>query len=177
MRLKTLFIILLVGFGFMSSTFAQKIGYANIEAILIYMPETQSMNQQLQTFEKKLSEKIQIKQQYAQQKYNDLLEKAQANPEGQFTAEQEELKKLDEELQKESNDAQQKLLQKRQDLMSPIIEKLQKNLKELADAEGYDYILNTVDGNGVSIVLHGPEEHDLTKKLMTKMGIKIPEGQ
>ena len=62
-------------------------------------------------------------------------------------------------------------------MLDPIIKKLQTEIKALSEAEGYDYVLNTVDGSGVSIILHGPEEHDLTKKLMTRLGIKIPDNQ
>ncbi|MEZ4773002.1 MAG: OmpH family outer membrane protein [Bacteroidia bacterium] len=179
MRLKTLAIILLVGFGLTGTTFAQKIGYANIEMILVYMPETKTMNQTLQTYEKKLGEQLQVKQQYAQQKYTEYL---QLEQEGKLTqadkeSREAELLKLDEEIQKQSATAQENLMKKRQDLLDPIVTKMQTQLKALATAEGYDYILNTVDGSGVSIVLHGPEEHDLTQKLMTRLGIKIPEGQ
>ncbi|MDX2250450.1 MAG: OmpH family outer membrane protein [Bacteroidia bacterium] len=179
MRLKTLSIILLVGFGLMASVSAQKIGYANIELILVYMPETKTMNQTLQTYEKKLGEQLQIKQQYAQQKYAEYL---QLEQEGKLTAtdketREAELLKLDEDIQKQTATSQENLMKKRQDLLDPIVKKMQDQLKALATAEGYDYILNTVDGSGVSIVLHGPEEHDLTQKLMTRLGIKIPEGQ
>ena len=73
---------------------------------------------------------------------------------------------------KEAAEADQKLLKKRQELMKPILQRLDENLKYLADGEGYDYILNSVDGNGVTIVLRGPEEHDLTEKLMKKLGIE-----
>lgn len=179
MRLKTLAFILLVGFGLTGTAFAQKIGYANIEMILVYMPETKTMNQTLQTYEKKLGEQLQVKQQYAQQKYSEYLQLEQDGklaPADKETREA-ELLKLDEEIQKQTATAQENLMKKRQDLLDPIVTKMQTQLKALAAEEGYDYILNTVDGSGVSIVLHGPEQHDLTQKLMTRLGIKIPEGQ
>ena len=38
-------------------------------------------------------------------------------------------------------------------------------------------ILNTVDAEGVSIVLSAPPEDDMTEKLFEKLGIKIPGNE
>jgi outer membrane protein len=177
MKLKNALILLLV---ISTATFANaqlKIGYVNIELILAYMPETQTMNQQLQTFQSKLGEKLQVKQQYSQSKYQEYLEKKERNPtldEATFKEMEEELMKLDEEIKIEAAESEQKLLKKRQELMEPILQKLNANLESLAIEEGYDYILNSHDGNGVSIVLRGPKEHNLTEKVFAKLGIAIP---
>lgn len=176
MKIKTTVSLLVLFFGTIMPSIAQKIGYANIDLILAYMPESQNMQQNLQTYQIKLSESLKAKEQYGQIKYQEYLEKAKANEQDPALKPlQEELVKLDEELRKETAEAEQKLLVKRQDLMAPIVEKLQREIKALSADEGYTYIFNTVDGSGVSIVLQGPEEHDLTKKLMTRLGIQIPE--
>lgn len=167
-------LILAIAFTGLSMAQGLKIGYVNIELVLVYMPESQSMNQTLQTFQKKLSEKLQTKQQYAQTKFGEYQNEVDKMDEETRTAKETELMKLDEEIKKESADAEQKLMTKRQELMNPLLEKLDKAIKDMAKAEGYDYIINSIDGNGVSIVLYGPEEHDLTEKLMTSLGIKIP---
>lgn len=178
MRFKTIIFLLIAGIGIMSNGISQdlKIGHANIEAILIYMPETKAMNQELQTYEKKLAEQLQVKQQYLQTIYGEYLElEKTTQDEAVLVPKQEEIRKLDQDVQKASAESQQKLVTRRQDLLTPIVNRLQKEIDALAKAEGYSYILNSIDGSGVSIVLHGPEEHDLTKKLMTRMGITIPD--
>ncbi|GAB4410326.1 MAG: hypothetical protein OHK0039_14610 [Bacteroidia bacterium] len=169
---------LLLSFGVALRGVAQdmKIGYANIELILLYMPETKTMNQQLQTYEKKLVEELQAREGYLQTlitEYEDLAKNG--SDETTLRAKQDEVMKLQQSIREKSQDSQQKLMTKRQDLLEPIIEKLQAEITALAQAEGYAYIFNTVDGSGVSILLHGPEQHDLTKKLMTRLGIQIPE--
>lgn len=177
MRLKIAILLIIAGLGLTSNMVAQKIGYANIELILAYMPESKTMQQALATHEKKLGEKLQVKQQYYQTKGQEYLELAKTTQdEAKLKPLQDELIKLEEDIKKETSDAQNKLMAKRQDLMAPIIEKLQTEIKALSTAESYDYVLNTVDGSGVSIILHGPEEHDLTKKLMDRLGIKLPEA-
>ena len=182
MKLKTILMTALMVLSLAGSAIAQqniKIGYANIEMILLYMPETKSMNQTLQTFRQKLGEDLQSRQQYAQTKLAEYQERmaagGYATPEAQQAAE-DALVKLDQEIQQKASESDQKLMAKRNDLMAPIVEKIQKQIKTLAGEENYTYILNTVDGSGVSIILHGPEEDDVTEKLMKRLGIQLPEG-
>jgi Skp family chaperone for outer membrane proteins len=179
---KFIFSFLLVA-GLVMSGWAQedglKIGYANIELVLLYMPETQSMNQTLQTYQNQLGKKLQTKQEFAQTKLEEYQAFVQQTPtpdQASVEAKQQELIKLDEEIQKEAAESEQKLMEKRQTLMEPIAAKLEKELQGIAESEGYDLILNTVDAGGVSIVLYGPPEHDLTEKLFTRLGIPIPNG-
>jgi len=180
MKLKATILALVISLGMLATVQAQnlKIGYANIEAILLYMPETQTMNQNLKTFSDKLGQQLQSRQQYYQsliEEYQQLA--AETQDEATLKPKQEKIIEVEKELQNEQQASQQKLLERRQTLMEPIIEKMQGAIKALAAEDGYDVIINSVDGNGISIVLHGPEENDVTKKLMTKLGVKLPEGE
>ncbi len=179
MNIKSLIFTVLILVGVASTTSAQvKIGYCNIEAILVRMPETQTMNQQLQTFRQKLSEGLQTKEQYAQTKMQEYQEKAQAGAtEDDLKPLQEELMGLDQELRDESQKSQQKLMEKRNELLSPITEKIDKAIKVYAEANGYTYILNTVDGSGVSIILNAPEEDNVTRPIMESLGIKVEDSE
>lgn len=177
--IKQLFFILLISCVSFASSYAQelKIGYVNIELVLVNMQETKAMNQQLQTYQQKFGEKLQTKQQYAQTKFQEYQEYVQNNPnadQATISEKEQELMKLEEEIKKETAEAEQNIVKKQQDLLNPILENVNKNIKELADLEGYDYILNSVDGSGVSIILVGPEEDDITEKLMKKLGITVP---
>jgi len=175
MKIRTLILTSIIFLGLAATAFAQKIGYANVDLILVYMPETKTMNQQLQTYQLKLREQLQKKQEYAQLKLQEAQEKQQNGAtEEELKPLSEELQKLDQELQEEAAKADQKLGRKRQELLGPITEKLGKAIKDIANAEGYDYVLNTVDGSGVSLVLHGPEANDITQVVMKKLGIEIP---
>ena len=55
-------------------------------------------------------------------------------------------------------------------------QELNNNLESIAAEEGYDYILNSTDGSGVSIVLRGPKEHNLNERLFAKLGIAFPRN-
>jgi outer membrane protein len=177
MKLKTNFLFIVALLLAMGSTSAQKIGHANLELLLNYMPETKAMNQTLSTYESSLSKTLSAKQQLGQSKLTEYqsLEKTPQN-EARLKQLETELTSLDQEIQKESRDAESKLMQKRQELLTPITQKIQDAIDALSKEEGYDYILNTVDSSGVSIILKGPEEHDLTRKLGTRLGIAFPEN-
>jgi Skp family chaperone for outer membrane proteins len=69
------------------------------------------------------------------------------------------------------------MMQMRGELLEPVLEKLQKAIKKVAEEKGYTFILNTVDSQALSIVLHGPEDDDITLAVMTALGIEIPEGE
>ena len=179
MKIKSIILTFaLLGTFFGQLAAQDKIGYCNIEAILRLMPETQTMNQQLQTFQGKLQEGLQTKREYAQQKLQEYQEKAEGGAtEEELKPFQEELIKLDEDLQKETASSEQKLYEKRATLLEPITKKIDNTIKEFAETNGFTYILNTVDGSGVSIVLKGPEENNITMAIIDKLGIKIPEEE
>ena len=67
-------------------------------------------------------------------------------------------------------------MQKREELLLPVLEKLQNKIDEVAKSNGFTYILNQTTSTGVSTILFGPEENDITEKLMTALGIQIPKG-
>lgn len=180
MNIKTFLTLCILTVAFAFNATAQKIGYANVDLILIYMPETQTMNKQLQTYQQKLGEVLQGMQQNYEAKVQEARSKFEANPnmpEAEQLALQQELEGLQKGMQEEAAKSEQKLLKKRQDMMAPITEKLGNTIKAVAKEGSYDYILNSVDGQGVSIVLHGPESVDLTQTIMQKLGIQAANGQ
>jgi outer membrane protein len=155
-----------------------KIGYTNLEVVLASMPEAKTMETALRTFEEKLAAKIKVKDDYVKQKYQEYLDKKER---GAFlsTTEQEaaekELLRLDEEVQKLAQDADYDIMAKRQALLEPVLAKLQTAIDAVAVEGGYTYILNQTTSAGVSTILYGPDEADITKALFGKLGLKYPE--
>lgn len=184
MNLKLVLMAFVLGLGLITSASAQelKIGYANIEGLIAYMPATKSMNQELATYEKKLAEGLQPRQTMLQQLYAEYQEEAAKFQSGDATiteaslkGKQDKIVDLEKELQKKTQEAQQKLMTKRQDLMEPILDQVRGELEKLAVEQSYTYIFNAVDGSGTSIILHGPEGDNVTKELAKRLGIQLPE--
>lgn len=157
------------------STQAQdgKIGYTQIEYVLSSMPETNLMNTQLNLLTNTLQERMRIKEQYLQmkyQEYQELMEKGQL-PLVQQDERQREIRKLEADYQEFMADAEQQIQFKREELMEPILMKLQAAIDKVATDLGFKYILNQSDSGGVSTVLFAPKENDITKVLLKELGI------
>ncbi|MCZ2356360.1 MAG: OmpH family outer membrane protein [Bacteroidia bacterium] len=161
----------------LSSLFAQspKIAYTNIEYILTFMPEAKQMQQQLDVFEKKLSEQLSVKQSYAQGKleeYYKLVEEKKLTHE-QDEARKKELLKLEDEIKKFTSDSEAQLLTKKEELLKPIIDKLQTAINTVAKEDGYTIVLNSSNSTGVSNILYAPESDNITEKIIKKLGLNL----
>lgn len=186
MKPRILFLVCLIALSMIGNLTAQdiKIGYANIDAVLALMPETQAMQQDLQTYEEKLVQDLQSRQTYLQTLYSEYQEmvapfqNGSVQPTAEQTAgieaKQQEIIGLEETLQAKQQESQNKLMQRRQQKMEPIISRIQEQIDAISSEEGYDYIFNAVDGSGVSIILHAPESDNLTLKILKRLGIEIP---
>lgn len=153
-----------------------KIGYTNAELILSFMPEAKQIEQQLRTFEQKLMQNLTVKQSYMDTKRQELQDMRAA---GTLSAEEEqsrleEIEKLQMEIEQSYQDAQTKLLTKREELLAPLVERIQKAIDAVAERQGYTYIMNA-NVNGTSILLYGPEENNITIDVLKEMGIEVPE--
>jgi outer membrane protein len=73
-------------------------------------------------------------------------------------------------LQEFQSTAQQSLQQKQQSLLSPALDKIQKNIDLVANENGYSYVLNS-DAGSSPILLHGPKDGDISDLILKKMGI------
>ena len=167
--------------GLMGSGIAQdtgdKIGFVSLEAVMSLMPEYNAMLKEVQTYEKMLSGRLQKKQSYLETKIQDYVDdKESGATEEQLKAREADIKKLDEEIKNDTNVAEQKLGRKRVELLSPITTKLQGTIETIAKAKGYTYVINSLDGEGVSIVLSGPDDNDLTKDLLDALNIDYPKN-
>ena len=165
---------------FMSFSYGQdvKVGYTNVELVLAYMPEAKSMDQSLATYQRSLGEKLQVKQNYAQSKLDEYMKLREANQlaPAEDKRRQEELQKLDQEIQQFAAESEQKLMAKRQELLEPILTKLQNAINKVAESNGFTYIMNQTTSAGVSTILYSPEENDMTEAIMKELGIQIPTG-
>ena len=172
-RTLTIVVLLLV---FSGAAFAQdRIGYANLDLIIAKMPESADVAQKLEAFQKELATNLETKRAYAQGK---LVEAQNAQAAGVVSDErmaeyEVELRKLDQEIKETAYDADQKLMGKRNELMQPVIEKLQGTIEEVAQRDGYTHVLNVLDGTGTSILLWGADDHDLTEAILTQLGIPL----
>jgi outer membrane protein len=153
-----------------------KIGYTNVELILQYMPETKAIETELSKLEEMISKALEVKQKYYQQKMIEFMEYKQSGkpitPEMEKAA-MTELQKLEGEIQKGLQEAEERLLRRRMELLKPVQDKLQGAIDAVAKEGGYTYILNQAVGAGLPSILYGKESDNVTTLIAKRLGIAV----
>jgi outer membrane protein len=176
MKMKTLITLIITILPILS--FAQsKIGYTNVNSVLSVMPESQVMNQDLETYSLGLQKRLEDMNNQLNYLYSEYQKKTKGPDSsgiGQLTA---TINKLDGDFKATKRISERQLKEKRQELLAPIINKVELALDAVREKGGYDFILNSVDGSGTSVVLRGPASNDITKALLDELGIELKQDQ
>lgn len=174
--MKNILLTLCIVIASSSLSVAQKIGYADINAILSVMPENKKINEDLQIYGTGLQKRLDdLKAQLdgIVTEFNRVLAKGDTTSALELQKQGMEGEKK---LKEASQAAEQQLGQKRGELLQPVLDKIRKAMESVAKKKGFEYVMNSVDGSGTSIVLWGPEGHDITRAVVDELGIKL-EGQ
>ncbi|MBK8954244.1 MAG: OmpH family outer membrane protein [Saprospiraceae bacterium] len=151
------------------TTHAQKFGYLNSQLLMSELPEVKQADATLQALQTQLEKKGQLMVQELETKYKDLQKREQS---GEISpkALDEEAKKLKEqegELGKYEQEVQKQLLSRRQELLQPVIDKLNNAIKQVAAEGQFTYIFDSSAG----MLLFAQENLDVTALVKTKLGI------
>jgi outer membrane protein len=161
----------------MSVDNSPRIGHVYMEQVLSRMNEAQEMNRIIDRFMAErqaelAQQKAQLEAKYAAHQQKE--QKGELTDAGRIISNS-ELKAMQAAYEATQANAEQELMQKRQDLIRPIAQQMQKAMKEVAAKEGYTHVFNSADGTGNSIVIVAPEGDDLTLKVLKQLGVKLDE--
>jgi outer membrane protein len=165
-----LIIALFVAFALATSTAsAQKIGHINSQAILTEMPEVKAAESNLEAFQTQLQKKGQKMIEDFQKKYQEIARKEQ---QGELSPRQleEETKKLkseEENIQKYEQEMQMQVLSKREELLQPILDRVNDAIEKVSKEKGYSYIIDLSAG----MLLYAQEESDITVDVKKILGL------
>ncbi|WP_103864337.1 OmpH family outer membrane protein [Aquimarina sp. I32.4] len=148
-----------------------KTGSIDTEFILSQMPELPKVQTDLKAYNTKLEEGLKVKIEAYQTKAKEYQEKVASFTEPMKKTKQEEIIALENDIaQFRQNGA--KLVQIEQNrLLQPLYQKIGQALEEIAKAEGYTQVF-TVTTSGLAYI---DPKFDVTKTVMTKLGIEIKE--
>lgn len=148
---------------------AQKFGYINSQLIMSEMSQVKEMNANLESLQKVLQKKGQDMVKNLQSDFQAVqvkVERGELSPQQQET----EAKRLEDEQKKIGDfekDMQQQLAKKQQTLMTPILEKVNKAIEDVAKENGYTMIFDSSAG----VLLYAEEEADLSAQVKAKLGL------
>ncbi len=147
----------------------QKFGHLNSGNLLDLMPEVKQADDNLLSFREGITVDFQTKIEKFQKKYQDfaaqvqtgnLAQRDQQMKEQELTMEQEELVQMEQEIQ-------QKIMLKREQLLAPILQKVDEAIKHVGKEENYAFIFDTSTG----ATLFALESDDITDKVKTKLNL------
>jgi outer membrane protein len=167
--IKFLSVLAFVLITFVNKGFAQKIGYTNAETVLMQLPEAKTIEAEMKAFSAQLGKELENKQKEFQTKYQTYVAEAEKLAVVVREQREKELQTMNQSLQEFQQKAEQEVQKKQQTLLSPVFDKIQKAIDEIAKAENFDMIIST-DASGAPILLYAKEEHNITNKVITKLG-------
>ncbi len=162
----TSFLLIIVG----NTAFAQqKIGHINSAELLSSMGEAKSAEKQLEAYTVKLDNQYKSKLKTFESEYKAVQAKAQKGEySGKELAEQEKrFVNKEKEIKKFELEAQQKVMKKRDELLKPILQRVENAIKSVGKSGGYAYILDT----SLGAILFAKDTEDVTAKVKAKLGL------
>ncbi len=177
MKAKVIFLITVLAAGALSLN-AQaleplKIGYTNADYILSLLPEAKQIDAELKAYEKQLQNQIQAKYNDLQAKVTDYEQNAATYDELIRANKEEEITQLQQSIQKFSQDAEQSLANKRNQLLKPAYEKIGDAIEKTAIENGYTHIFSA-GAPGFDVLLYARESDDVSNLILKKLGITPP---
>lgn len=148
---------------------AQKVGYVNSQEVIALMPDVQEAKSNLETYGAQLDKRVQQMYQSLEQKVAMLRQKqelGEISPK-QLEVESVALQQEEQKLREFQNQSQGDIANKQNELLAPILEKVQTVIDEIAKAESYTYIFDSSQG----VILYADESTNITDKVKAKLGL------
>ncbi|MEX1383987.1 OmpH family outer membrane protein [Lutibacter sp.] len=164
-QFRTLLLIAVITLGFNSVQAQTKVAHISTDLLLSLMPETKTLNADLE----KLSKTYESELKAENDKLEAKLKKYEAEV-GSQTDEVNQQRSVEvqqdrQNLYQASQIAQQDIAKKRDDKLKPILEKARKAIEDVANEQGFTYVLDA----STIIVANGT---DLLPAVKTKLGIQ-----
>lgn len=147
-----------------------KIGYTSVLYVLSLSPKAKEIDSELRARSAQLEKEL-------TKKRSDFEEKAGAFQRGQNTMSEtikadriKELRDLESSIMEFSKNAEAELQNKKEELYTPELEKINKAIRDVAKENSYTFILN----GDPQIMIYGEEEYEVTDLVLKKLGITRP---
>ncbi|WP_025741503.1 OmpH family outer membrane protein [Aquimarina pacifica] len=146
-----------------------KTGTIDTEYILSQMPELAQVQEELKAYNAKLETELKVKVDDYQSKVKEYQEKVASFTDPMKKTKQEEIIALENDIAKFRQNGSQLVQLEQNNLLQPLYQKIGKALEEISQAEKFTQVF-TITSSGLAYI---DPSYDLTKKVMTKLGIKI----
>ena len=149
---------------------AQKFGYVNSAQILQSLPEVASADAELRGIRDNLEAEMEKKMKSFQTSYQAYLNEVEEGllSKQQMADREKILNKSRPEIANMEQQFSQTISVKREELLQPILNKVDEVIKTMGDEGNYTMIFDT---SGSGSLLYAPDGDDLTQKVLAKLGV------
>lgn len=168
-KIKVLFFfVLALGFNLCLSAQNMKIGYVDSADVMSVMPERTKVEQDLQVYYGELQTELQAMATEYQNKMKDY--EANVNTMSNLVrqSKEKEIMDLQGRIQEFQNNAEVSFEEKRIELLTPVIEKIQNAVNAVGKEKGFTYVLDKSVG---AVVYIGDDAIDITPDVKSKLGL------
>jgi outer membrane protein len=152
-----------------SCIFAQnKFGHIHSEQLLMVMPETADAEKSIQEYNQMLETQLQTMYGEYQSKAGEFQNNESLMTDIVKEAKIKEIQDLELRIQQFQQSSQESIQQKRNEVLSPLLEKAQNAINEIAKENDYTYIFDISLGS----IVYGQESKDIMPLVKAKLGIK-----
>lgn len=152
-----------------TSSLAQKVAHINTNALVELMPEKAEAEQELIKMHIELEALMTELLEKYNAVYNDIAQNGNTWSDVILRVKNDELKRLEALIEEAKMMAQEELAKKEFELVQPILVKAKAAIQEVADDEGYEYVIDS--SNGALLVF--PDNKDILELVAVKLGISI----
>jgi outer membrane protein len=145
-----------------------KLGYIDSRELLSLMPEVKKADSNLQAYQKSYQDQLEDMGKEYQKKVGYYQAQEKTMTDAMKEVKVKEIQQLEERIQSTQQSAQDKIAKKKEELFSPIIDKADKAIKEVAKANNYDYVFDASAG----ALLYAKDGDNILPLVKTKLGIK-----
>lgn len=165
--LRKLFAVIILFTAF-NTIQAQKVAHIDSEQLLMAMPETTAMENELKRVQQTYADEYNAQVASLQAKLTKYDAEAPTQTDVKNGERKAEVEALQQKIQKYAQTADQEIQKKRFDLLKPIVERAQQAVKDVASEKGAVYVFDSSPGKGLIVFDKG---EDLLPAVKTKLGI------
>ncbi|MPR34547.1 OmpH family outer membrane protein [Cytophagaceae bacterium SJW1-29] len=160
-----------------SATTPVKIGYTNVEFIVENHPDYKKIENELSITRSQLDKALQDKYKEFQEKLDNYNKNAGSMADVLRTDKEKELQTMQNSIQELQRNSETSLQNKYQQLMKPLMDKVNEAIKVVGKQNNYLYILNSDAGpNTTPILLYvGSEEDNVSNLIFKQLGVDPPK--
>ncbi|MCY4419585.1 MAG: OmpH family outer membrane protein [Cytophagales bacterium] len=147
---------------------ANKTGYTSVEYILSLLPESKSVEADLESYKKQLTARLDSKMEEFKRKGEDLQRNHQNMNDLERADKQEELQILQQSILKFQQESERSMAKKQEELLKPLFDKIQRAIDKVSEQYGYAYVFKA------EALLYAKEGDDISNLILKELGITPP---